>query len=461
MLNALLDGLLTCVKPDMFDLIESPIAPAPMKRIFFLCFLACISLPVIAQSTWIRAGGVIDVESGTVLENQIIRIDDERIAEMGSDLRVPPGAEVIDLSTSYVMPGLIEAHTHLALSTQERRDFGRFFITNVIETTGYRAIQGVTNARSLLEHGFTSIRDLGNSGNYGDLDLKHAIEHGWIPGPDMQTVGRIISPFGGQFQLQPEHPELVAPEYLVADTQDEIIRAIRQNLHYGADLIKIVVDDFAYQYTEDDLRFAVESTERAGTKVAMHVTTYDGAKNAIRAGAASLEHAWELDQEALDMMVEQGTFLVGTDFPSYYAGYFAGYDDALAQKLYDQRIDRLRRAYQAGVQIAFGADVTDQKDGFTRGSLTISFISSFKDAGISPEDLLRIMTINGAKLMDWDDDKGTVAVGKHADLIALSANPLDDPDALLDVHFVMKRGDVYKQGGRFVWEVPAVIEATE
>ena len=97
------------------------------------------------------------------------------------------------------------------------------------------------------------------------------------------------------------------------------------------------------------------------------------------------------------MMVEQGTFLVGTDFPSYYAGYFAGYDDALAQKLYDQRIDRLRRAYQAGVQIAFGADVTDQKDGFTRGSLTISFISSFKDAGISPEDLLRIMTINGAK----------------------------------------------------------------
>lgn len=161
------------------------------------------------------------------------------------------------------------------------------------------------------------------------------------------------------------------------------------------------------------------------------------------------------------MMVEKGTFLVGTDFPSYYAGYFAGYDETLAQKLYDQRIDRLRRSYEAGVQIAFGADVTDQKDGFTRGSLTISFISSFKDAGVSPADLLRIMTINGARLMDWDDDKGTVTIGKHADLIALSANPLDDPDALLDVHFVMKRGDVYKQDGRFVWEVPDVIEATE
>ncbi len=432
-----------------------------MHRLIALLFTLVISVPALGQTTWIRAGGVVDVESGTLLENQVIRIDDERISAMGADLQIPRGAEVIDLSSSVVMPGLIEAHTHLALSTQQRRDFGRFFITNVIETTGYRAIQGVTNARSLLEHGFTSIRDLGNSGNYGDLDLKHAIEHGWIPGPDMQTVGRIIAPFGGQFQLQPEHPELVAPEYLVADTQDEILKGIHQNLHYGADLIKIVVDDFAYQYTVDDLRFAVEAVNRAGTKVAMHVTTFQGARNAVEAGAASLEHAWQLDDATLELMVQQGTFLVGTDFPSYYAGYFAGYDESLAQKLYDERIERLRRAYEAGVQIAFGADVTDQKDGYTRGSLTISFISSFADAGVTPADLLRIMTINGARLMGWEDDKGTVAVGKHADLIAFDGNPLEDPDILLNVDFVMKRGDVYKQDGRFVWEVPSVIEATE
>lgn len=402
-----------------------------------------------------------DVEAGQLLKNQVIRIDGEVISAMGPDLQIPANAEVIDLSDAIVMPGLIEAHTHLALSTQQRRDFGRFFITNVIETTGYRAIQGVTNARSLLEHGFTSIRDLGNSGNYGDLDLKHAIEHGWIPGPDMQTVGRIISPFGGQFQLQPEHPELVAPEYLVADTRDEIRKAIHQNLHYGADLIKMVVDDFAYQYTEEDLAYAVGEITRAGTKLATHVTTYQGAKNAVRAGAASLEHAWELDDETLEMMVEKGTFLVGTDFPSYYAGYFAGYDETLAQELYEKRIERLRRAYEAGVKIAFGADVTDQKDGYTRGSLTISFISSFMDAGVSAEDLLRIMTINGAVLMDWDSEKGTVEVGKHADLIAVASNPLENPNALLDVNFVMKRGAVYKQDGRFVWEVPTVIEATE
>lgn len=432
-----------------------------MKRLLLALLISVVGQPLFAQTTWIRAGGVVDVEAGSLLENQVIRIEGERIAAMGADLRIPAGADVIDLSDAIILPGLIEAHTHLALSTQERRDFGRFFITNVIETTGYRAIQGVTNARSLLEHGFTSIRDLGNSGNYGDLDLKHAIEHGWIPGPDMQTVGRIIAPFGGQFQLQPEHPELVAPEYLVADTRDEMRKAIHQNLHYGADLIKIVVDDFAYQYTEEDLAWAVDEITRAGTKLATHVTTYEGAKHAVRAGAASLEHAWELDDETLQMMVEKGTFLVGTDFPSYYAGYFAGYDDTLAQQLYDKRIARLRRAYEAGVKIAFGADVTDQKDGYTRGSLTISFISSFADAGITPEDLLRIMTINGAELMDWENDKGTVEVGKHADLIAVSSNPLENPDALLDVSFVMKRGAVYKQDDRFVWEVPAVIEATE
>jgi len=433
---------------------------SPVLLVAFLLF-SWLSASANAQTTAILAGGVVDVESGTLLENQTILIEDELIVEIGSDIRIPNEAVIIDLTDSVVMPGFIEAHTHLALATQERRDFGRFFITNVIETTGYRAIQGVTNARSLLEHGFTTIRDLGNSGNYADLDLKHAVEHGWIPGPDIQTVGRIISPFGGQFQLQPEHPELVAPEYLVADTQDEIKKAIHQNLHYGADLIKMVVDDFRYQYSEDDLRHAVELVTAAGTKLATHVTTLEGAKKAIRAGAASLEHAWELDQEALDLMVENGTFLVGTDFPSFYAGYFAGYDDALAQELYDQRIDRLRRAYEAGVNIAFGADVTDQTDGYTRGSFTISFIESFMDAGVAPADLLRIMTINGASLMDLDQQKGSLVAGKHADIVALQGNPLEDPNVLRNVTFVMKRGNVYKQDGRFVWEVPDVIEATE
>ncbi len=430
-------------------------------RYLFLVLLFVLALPAHAQSTYIRAGGLVDVEAGTLRTNQIIHIDGERIAALGPDVSIPAGATVIDLSDAVVMPGMIEVHTHLALSTQQQRDFGRFFFTNVIETTAYRAIQGVTNARSLLEHGFTTIRDLGNNGNYADLDLKQAINEGWIPGPDMQVVGRIIAPFGGQFQLQPELPELIEPEYLIADTQDEIRKAIHQNLHYGTDLIKMVVDDFSYIYTEEDLRFAVDEVTRAGTKLATHVATSQGAKNAIAAGVASLEHAWELDDDDLDAMREKGIFLVGTDFPADHAGYFAGYDNALAQKQYDQRIDRLKRAYQKGVPIAFGADVTDYKEGYTRGELTINFIESYLDAGFTHADLLRMLTLNGARLMGLDADKGTVAIGKHADLIAVSGNPLEDPQVLKNVSFVMKRGAVYKQDGRFVWEVPKTINAVE
>ena len=427
--------------------------------LFVLCLFATNA--AFAQSTYIRAGGVIDVNAGTLLENQVIHIEGERISEIGPNIRIPRNAQVIDLSDAIVMPGMVEAHTHLALSTQQGRDFGRFFITNVIETTAYRAIQGTTNARSLLEHGFTSIRDLGNSGDYGDLALRQAINEGWIPGPDMQTVGRIISPFGGQFQLQPELPELVEPEYLIADSHNEMRKAIRQNLHYGTDLIKIVVDDFAYIYSVEDIRFAVEEVTRAGTKLAAHVATNQGAKNAIEAGVSSLEHAWELENEDMVKMKEKGIFLVGTDFPSDYSGYFTGYDESLAQKLYEQRIDRLRRAYEHGVSIAFGADVTDYIEGYTRGSRTIKFIESFMDAGVTAADLLRILTINGATLMGWDADKGTVEPGKHADLIAMKGNPLDDPNALREVSFVMKRGAVYKQDGQFVWKVPTVINAVE
>ena len=430
---------------------------------FATTLLLCFSFfhAVFGQEIYIRAGGLVDVINGEVLVNHIIQIEGERIQAIGPDVNIPDGATVLDLSNQFVMPGMVEAHTHLALSTQQGRDFGRFFITNVIETTAYRAVQGVTNARSLLEHGFTSIRDLGNSGNYGDLAIRQAINEGWIPGPDMQTVGRIIAPFGGQFQLQPEHPELVAPEYLVADSHDAMRKAIRQNLHYGADLIKIVVDDFAYTYSEEDIAFAVNETHLAGTRLAAHVTTLEGARKAIAAGVNSLEHAWELEDADMEDMREKGIFLVGTDFPESYSGYFTGYDETLARELYLKRIDRLRRAYENGVPIAFGADVTDHKQGETRGSQTINFISSFLDAGVSPQDLVKILTINGARLMGWDTDKGTIEVGKHADLIALPGNPLENPDHLKKVTFVMKRGQVYKRDGAFVWEIPNTIQAVE
>ncbi len=434
---------------------------ASIARAVIFCTLFLTVSDIFSQSVFIKTAGFVNVESGNLISDQFIEVEGELIKATGPNGNIPNGAEIIDLSGSIIMPGMIEAHTHLALSTQEGRDFNRFFITNILESTPYRAIQGVTNARSLLEHGFTSIRDLGNNGYYADLDLKRAIREGWIPGPDMQAVGRIIAPFGGQFQLPQENPELVATDYEVADSKDEMMKAIRKNLHFGADLIKIVVDDYDYIYSKEMVQFAADEVHRAGRKIAAHVSTNQGAKNAIAAGVNSLEHAWELDQDDLLSMKEKGIFLVGTDFPESYSGYFTGYDESLAKAAYQKRIDRLERSYQAGVKIAFGADVTDHVQGSSKGSQTIAFISSFKDAGIGSADLIRILTINGASLMGWEAQKGSVSVGKHADLIAMRENPLTNPEALKQISFVMKRGKIYKKDGKFVWSTPTTIHVVE
>jgi imidazolonepropionase-like amidohydrolase len=415
------------------------------------------AVPCHGEPLVITGAGVIDVEKGTLIPKARILLDGGSIQAVGVEIDVPLDAEIIDVGDGFLAPGLFETHTHMLLSTQQARDNGRFFFTNVIETTAYRAIQGTANARSMLEAGFTTIRDLGNNGNYGDVDLKRAIREGWTPGPDMQVVGRIIAPFGGQFKLQPERPELIEPEYLIADTTDELRKAVRQNIHYGADVIKLIVDDVPYFYTEEDIRVVVEEAERAGVKVAVHIATDQGARNAIAAGVHSLEHAFDLEDDTLRAMAEKGIYLVGTDFPEGHAGYFANYNDELADDLYRQRIDRLTRAYDMGVPIAFGADVTDYLEGRTRGGMTMEFIESFKDAGVEPEDMLRIMTINAADLMGLKDVKGSIVPGKQADIIAFRENPLGSMDALYDVTFVMKAGVVYVRDGEFVWQQPSVL----
>ncbi|MCZ6706036.1 MAG: amidohydrolase family protein, partial [Bacteroidetes bacterium] len=180
-----------------------------------LCFIISASA---AQNVVIRAGHVVDVESSTIRDNQVILVTDGIISAIGEDVDIPADARVVDLSDSYVLPGLIESHTHMALTRQARRDFGAYYFTTLLEPTPYRAIQGVTNSRSMLETGFTTIRDVGNAGNYADTDLRRAIEEGWIPGPKIINSGRLIAPFGGQFHLQPEKPDLAEPEYFFADT---------------------------------------------------------------------------------------------------------------------------------------------------------------------------------------------------------------------------------------------------
>ncbi len=221
-------------------------------------FSAVIALTVLlcagvgrAQVTAIKAGKLVDPDSGTTTINQIIIVEGTKIKAVGAGLPIPAGATVIDLSRSTVLPGLFDAHTHMCQTTSpDNRDL---FTTDIREPGTYRAILGVVNARAMLESGFTTIRDVGNNGNYADTSLRKAIEEGLVPGPTIVNAGRIIAPFGGQYHLQPERRELGQPEYLFADTRDEMRKAIRENIHFGAKVIKIVVDDQQYIYSVDDI----------------------------------------------------------------------------------------------------------------------------------------------------------------------------------------------------------------
>ena len=417
------------------------------RRSFSLILiLVVLTANASAQDTVVRAGHLIDVEQGTVSDNQVIHVTDGMITAVGSDLRIPDASRIIDLSDSYVLPGLIEAHTHMALTRVPARDSGRYYFTTLLEPTAYRAIQAVANARSMLETGFTTIRDLGNAGNYADTALRRAIEEGWVPGPMVINSGRLIAPFGGQFSLQPEKQGLAEPEYFFADTPEEIRKAVRENVHFGATVIKLIVDNQRYVYAEEDIRAAVDEAGRMGIRVAAHAYRDETVRSAIMAGVASIEHGTYLSDEILQLMKDRNVYLVGTDFPR-----------ARSPGAYDDRVDRIRRAHRIGTPMAFGTDETWYREGETRGSLTLEFLDSYLDAGVPASFILQMMTVNAADLLGISGECGVIREGMAADIVAVHENPLDDIHAVKSVHFVMRDGVVYKEAGVFKWETPTNI----
>src|ERR1700722_2571761 len=203
----------------------------------------------------------------------------------------------------------------------------------------------------MLAAGFTTVRDVGNAGNYADSALREAIENGLVPGPTMLNAGRIITPYGGQFHLQPQRPELGEPEYFFADSHDEMRKAVRENIHYGAKVIKIVVDDQPYIYSADDIRFIVQEANAAGLKVAAHCWTHQGARNAAEAGVASIEHGFAMTDDDIKLAQKNHVVLVGTEFTELAAR-------AMGEpEWHGIFVDRLRRAYKIGITMAFGTDV--------------------------------------------------------------------------------------------------------
>jgi len=417
------------------------------RYLFALFLLACSATQPLAQTTAIRAGRLLDPETGTARANQTILVEGGKIKAVGAGIDIPKGASVIDLSRSTVMPGLFDAHTHLCMSVDMKRDRGSYFYTTLNDPDSYRAVQGVANARAMLESGFTTVRDVGNEGNYACVSVRNAVERGLVPGPTMLTAGRIIAPFGGQFHLQPDKPRLAEPEYFFADSRDELRRAVRENAHFGARLIKIVVDDQRYIYTADDIRFVIEEARRAGLRVAAHCWTREGAHNAAEAGVASIEHANHISDDDLQLARRNGVTMVFTPFPEWVLKEFRADAEAAAAE-YRQEIDRLRSAHRLGVPIAFGTDVIHDLPRHTRGTQALTWIDSYVAAGMTPRDILKAMTTTPARLFGVEEARGAIRPGLAADIIATPANPLDDINALKQVSFVMKDGVVVRHAGR-------------
>jgi len=411
-----------------------------------LALAALVGLPAQAAPTVVvHAGWLVDPAAGTASANQSVLVEDGRIRSVGPHRQAPPGATVIDLSNRYVFPGLMDVHTHLCLSVKLQGGHGyaealkAVLSATVLETTARRALMGAAHAREMLAAGFTTVRDVGNAGNYADTDLRKSIEEGWIAGPTILNAGRIIAPLGGQFHaLQPERPELGEPEYLYADTPEEMRRAVRKNVLFGAKLIKIVVDDQPYLYSVEDVRTLVAEAARAGMKVAAHCATDAGARIAAEGGVASIEHAYDASTETLELMKRKGIFLVGTDYTQT-AAHEMGMDDYHARV-----VARLKRARAVGVPIAFGTDVLFPMEGETRGSLAVAFVETYQEAGFPAPAILRMMTVDAARLLGLEKERGTLQPGAAADLVASDGNPLLDASALRRISFVMKDGRVFR-----------------
>jgi imidazolonepropionase-like amidohydrolase len=396
-----------------------------------------------AQVTAIRAGGLVDPDAGTLAANQVILVEDGRFTAVGPNVAVPGGAQLIDLSDLVVLPGLVDAHNHLALTYKEEPEHNLYYMTYVLDGTPLRAIQAASNGMQMLNAGFTIVRDMGNAGNYADVALRRAIEQGWIPGPTIINSGIIIGGMGGQFWPTPEmavDKQIVYPEYLDADTPDEIVKAVRQNALFGARVIKICVDCKPWGYTADEIRLVISEAAKAGLKVEGHVQTVEGAQRAVEAGIWSIAHDRGLTDEVHKVMAQKGIFRAGTETPISLTGH-------TSPARYQRTVAGLRNAYENGVPLTFSTDADYYVPGMTRGEVAIEFIETWKDAGIPPADILRAMTTNGYRVSETEDTRGPIKPGFIADFIAVASNPLEDIDALRDVRFVMKDGMVFKRDG--------------
>src|ERR1700687_385246 len=428
--------------------VREPNGRSVLMRIMLTLIGLALAGPVAAQTYAIRAGTLIDPARGTVERDQVVLVADGRIKSIAPLPELPVGATQIDLSREWLMPGLIDAHTHLTLTevVGGSAPFESFYI---LESTAYRALRGLHNAAGVLAAGFTTVRDVGNAGDYAMDDVRRAIDAGWYQGPTIITSGKIIAPFGGQsHSIPPEQGAFWKYEYLDADGPTEIRKAVRTNLYHGAGVIKLVLDNNRYHYSVEEIRAAVDEAHHAGVPVSVHVFGGEAADNAIEAGVDSIEHGFFLTDAQLTRLRDKGIMLVSTDFPRAHldiigtSGGILPPPEVLAPKI----IDRLRRAHRLGVHLVFGSDTVMDVAGRSRADLMLDYLAVWRAAGVPPAEVLKSMTSEAAKLLRVAGERGHIAVGAAADLIALPADPLADTESLRRIDFVMKDGHIVRQG---------------
>jgi imidazolonepropionase-like amidohydrolase len=429
-------------------------------RLRLLLALLLLPAALTAQSAKgtvvLKAARLIDGNGGPVVQHGVVVVTDDRIVAVGAEGRVaqPSGARVIDLGDATLLPGFVDAHVHIIgrpLSDPRSDDArGRDYAS-------YAAIMGVENARKTLMAGFTSIRVLGGP-NFDDMALRMAIASGVVAGPRMQNAGSSIGITGGHCDENGYRPGLMDGDFRtgVADGPDEARKAVRYQVKYGADVIKICATGGvlsegdavgATQYTLEEMRAIVDEAAKLERKVAAHAHGAEGIKLAVRAGVASIEHGSFLDEEGARLMVQHGTWLVPTISAAEYVegaatrGRLTGLRAEKALAAAQGMRNGVRLAQRTGVPIALGTDAGVGEHGANGHEFTLLVTWG----GLTPMQAIVAGTSNAAKLLGWELDVGTLAPGKWADVVAVPGDPTRDITRMEQASFVMKGGVVHKQ----------------
>ncbi len=415
------------------------------------------AVPMIASAqeagvpaTYIKAGKLIDVRAGELKTNQVIVIRGDKIETVGTarDIKIPRGATVIDLSDSTVLPGLIDMHDHL---TGDHRLHG---YQSLSVSVPRETLYGVLNAGITLNAGFTSVRNVGASA-YSAIALRDAINEGEIVGPRLRVSGPSLGITGGHCDNNLLPSEYDSRGEGVADGPWAVRARVRENIKYGADLIKFCATGGVFskgdsvggqQYTFEEMKAIIDEAHMHGRRVAAHAHGPEGIRAAILAGVDSIEHASLIDDEGIRLAKEHGTFLVMDIYNDTFIlseGKKFGMREESIEKermIGQLQRDNFRKAHRAGVRMAFGSDgaVYPHGDNGKQFAYMVEY-------GMTPMEAIQAATIHAAELIGWPETVGAIEPGKFADIIAVGSNPLDDVTVLERVHFVMKGGKVYKQ----------------